>query len=214
MERRAFTLMELLIAMAVLLAIMSLVMPGVYSRLATSRGQEARRMIDASIIQARAAAARSGDAVRVYAHVRADGAIDIVHEPLRADDADDSFDEALEPFMVDGAEIAPDEMRAEERSSAAEINVTLPDGCRVMLMSVLRSYESLDTIDEDEQPVPEPDRTIAILLPNGDAMPGATLALVTPRQRAFEFSVRTWTGGVEFVPWDPEEEPADGGELP
>lgn len=212
MERRAFTLMELLIAIAVMVAIMSLVMPTVYARLSTSRGQEARSMIDASVIKARAIAARTGDAVRVFAHERSDGSVDIVHHSMRTDGTDASFDELIAP-LISGVE-------ADEQTIAplrhAEIDVTLPPGCRIILMSALEAYQSVEALelDHEEHAISEPDRTIAVTLPDGAALAAQSLALITPRQRAYELSVRSWGGGVSFVRWEPVEEGALGVELP
>lgn len=210
MNLRAFTLIELVIALAVVLAIMSLVMPGVYARLIASRGQEARRMIDSSVIAARAAAARTGDPVRVMTRHRADGIVDIVHVRLRERGSDDALAGALDPEMVDDASAMLDD----EQRRDAEIDLSLPTGCRVSALSTLESYGSVEAMVEDEQLVGESDLTVAILMPDGSAMPGRSLVLITPRGFAHRLSVREWSGGIAFERWVPEDERESEAVLP
>jgi len=198
MIRRALTLLELMIAVAVVLAIASLVMPAVLSRLTATRDEEARVMIDSTIIEARADAARSGVPVRVVAHEAADGRIQIIHEPMREDEDAD----APAPAEVVGME---DEARADvERARGSTVRVTLPPGCSFVLRSRLVSLDSIEALDEEAPEARAPDRTIAIVLPDGGAIAGTALALRTPFGRVYEMAVGTWTGGATFERWDPE----------
>ena len=89
--------------------------------------------------------------------------------------------------------------------SGAETHLRLPPGCRFELRATLDDVGSLEALLEEERE-PAPDRTIAILLPDGGAITGAQLVLVTPRRRAYVMSVRTWGGGAAFDRWEAESE--------
>ena len=206
MNRRGMTLLELLIAIAVIVAVSSLVMPAVFARLVATRGDEAMTMIDAAIVEARALAAREGRPVRVTTHSRTDGDVQIVFEVWRQHEDDELGAATLLPASEadSSAVVAPD-----GRERGAYVHVELPTGCRVSPVDELVADADgaivLDA-EEDGARLVTPDRAIAVLMPDGVAVRGDALALITPRGRAYEMRVGSWVGGVSFTPWSPEED--------
>jgi prepilin-type N-terminal cleavage/methylation domain-containing protein len=201
MDRRAFTLLELLIALAILVAMSSLVMPGVLARLTVARGEEARTMLDASIVEARGVAARSGEVVRVVSHEQADGRFAIVHETMRLDDDDaPASDDGLLGLVNERA------ARPAGADRRTTVHLVLPDSCRLMTVADLEAAieRGGGLVAERAPDAPhEPDRIVAVVFPDGGLAPGEELALVTPRGQAYKMSVRHWGGGVAFEAWDP-----------
>lgn len=211
MDRRALTLLELLMAVALLVALASLVMPMVFGRLAATEASEAPSQLVASIVQARAQAARTGEPVRVIAKTGEDGVVRIVHEPVRASvDSESAFVDL--PTTPDGGMTAREPIDS-PKADGAYVDLTLPKGCRIVSVASLEDQpvasggapaDAIEPVD-DEGAVEPSERALAILLPDGGAIAGERLALRTPNGLAYELSLDRWGYGAKLERWQAED---------
>jgi type II secretory pathway pseudopilin PulG len=199
--RRALTLLEVLVAIALLLALFGLALPNIMSSLDERAFENAAEMTTAHLLLARAEAQRSARPIEVR----------YVPDAPRLE---------ARPFMLDGAAVTADVdeedadtgLRADALLDDEDETVAilpeawayrrLPDGVRLTLLPP----ETPDEIDpraegfEDEPPEDEEETAflLAVYLPDGSVMVGDEVWLRGADGRAGRLRLNAWTGLPSF----------------
>ena len=190
MPRRAFSLLEVLIAIAVVAAIASVVFVNLPALTTRARFEAATRQLESAAAIVRSDAMRGGRALTLIASER-EGAWRL----------------EVEEFGDDAA----------EEGATRRVVMELPSGVRV---SAARPRPVEDgafaPVVEADAAAAEPDRVdICVLLPDGSAW-GEVKYVVGPGERLAEVRVGAWTGAarVTEVPWPAATDQAADEERP
>ncbi len=198
MPSRGFTILELLIALALLVAMASLVLPVLVSRSAGYAFDEALRQTRSAAMACRADAQRTGECVEFRAVTLADGRTALVGGLLRGGETTGEIEDEL-------AGVGVSELEGEERVRSSERQyVVLPKSTSV------RRPEALAILSEayaelDEGFVPEPMAweeetaetaaiSLGVFLPDGSFVAGEAVELVGTDGRSARLRVHPWTG--------------------
>lgn len=200
--RGAFTLLEILIALAIVVALLALVAQPLARRLGDSRFRETLSQIEAAMMLVRADAQRNGSAIEVFAR-----------------DGRAGFQ--LLGREVDFGQGAPPEDESSGQGTAHERLVfELPAGFVIGESELSSAPRKAESEGMAPPPVPvdeesgaggdaDPAGAVVVFLPDGSAARGTGSGVVTDRAgRRAEMKVNTWTGRVEVVPGAPA--PAGG----
>lgn len=207
MRRGAFTLFEVLVAIALLIAAASLAAPALARRMGAALFDESSRQLEGALALCRAEALREGRPVALIAQPARDG-LRLLARPIGDDDPVEGLGDASEPgdrgFGMPGegfgsADAAPRVPR--------EFPVfVLPSGVRVSAERPVPA-EALGWGGEGAEPRPGiapmdagfedgagGPLTIAVFLPDGGALETAPFWLVGPEGRSVEVRISAATG--------------------
>jgi prepilin-type N-terminal cleavage/methylation domain-containing protein len=196
--RRAFTLVELMVAIAVLIVIAALVLPSMDSISESSKFRSACDQLSSAASVCRAEAKRTGKPVAVVATMNEDGRQTIVSVPLGdvallEEDATIEVDSRVLMVMPAGVSI-----RAREKGASAAADAAAPISVGV-----------------DKQDA-ETTQSLIIYWADGGATASAPMVVTGPGGRSAGAKVNSWTGALSISSEpDPEvaaAEPEDEGE--
>jgi prepilin-type N-terminal cleavage/methylation domain-containing protein len=190
MPRRAFSLLEVLIAIAVVAAIAGVVFANLSGWTARSRFEAAIRQVESVVALVRADAMREGRALTLVAAER-DGAWRL----------------EVEEFGDEAAEEGADRRVVMELPSGVRVSAARPRPVEERLFA--------PAVEADAAPV-EPERVdVCVLLPDGSAW-GEVKYVIGPGERLGEMRVSAWTGAarVTEVPWPVATDQAADEETP
>lgn len=173
MRRRGFSMIELLIVVAIVVALGAVVSASLLGWGADARFEEASRRVESAFVIARADALREGRALAIMA---------------RPDRGRDGMDLVLETFDPEGG--------SEAGARPSRRLVALPDGVRVV--DRLESQDGAGTAapgaDAAVQAGAGGSVRLCVMLPDGGAWASAPVYLVGPGDRAAKIGVNRWTG--------------------
>jgi type II secretory pathway pseudopilin PulG len=226
MNRRGVTLLELLLAIALLLAVGGLVLPAMFDRLTERAFESSAEIVRSQLLLARAHAQTTGEPIEVLfegdpprvAARRFDAALAALDPRAGAADAPGprgSDDEPLEVLSMDDGE-APDALRIREpwadRLLADGVWIAdrggISDGEPAGLEVEAGPDAAGGVFDQDDAP-----RTIrlALFMPDGSAVLAEPVWVRDDHGRRGKLTVNQWTGLPSFErvmesPQEPEEE--------
>ncbi len=208
MRRGAFTLFEVLVAIALLIAAASLAAPALARRMGAALFDESTRQLEGAIALYRAEALREGRAIALIAQPARDG-LRLLGRPI-GDDEEPVEGVVDASGTVEGWFVSPGESAGSVWGSAVsqgEIPVfVLPSGVRVSAERPVPTeaiglgvasagagvgLSRLDGGFEAEADVP---LTIAVFLPDGGALETAPFWLIGPEGRSVEVRISAATG--------------------
>jgi prepilin-type N-terminal cleavage/methylation domain-containing protein len=181
--RAGMTLVELLIALALMVAVAGLALPNMFAILARSTAEEGRRQALGALAGARAEAIGAGEPVRVIAEPYAGG------WRLRA--------QSLAPER--NGRGAPEEL---EEGWTPETMAALPSGWIALAAQSAGASVAAAELIEAVEPV-----EVVTFLPDGGAMAPAERARFAAGERRFSLKVDRWSGRATL-----QTEPAGGSE--
>ncbi len=228
---RAFTLLEIIIAMALAATLVSLVSVAVFSRLREATFDETIRQTRSALAMIREDARRGGEALRLIARENDEGRIELVGLAFDAPVADPFSFESDAPLLgeIDTSRIAFDEhasgRSAFEDRAPGRVYLTLPSGYTLERMTpeqrdaALLAMESgrreeQDALDPDLLPpgfdggfgeIAHEPLTIGLFLPDGSVIAGEPPILSTPAGAMLEIKINPWTGSVSLEPLRPSD---------
>lgn len=211
--RSGLTLMELMIVMALMLALVSVVTPLVFSRLQSSVFDETVRQLGSSLSLCRTDARLTGHPVRLVAVTGEDGLVVLVGVPMTSRSERDSA-------PADGGRDAGTvNLAGLDLARTGRRYLVLPRGYR--LTRDLDGDQLTEALQESAAltdafvPVPDPgfdpgglgdgDRraltpplTIAVFLPDGSALTGDPVRMVAANGVMLDITIGAWTGAASL----------------
>lgn len=193
MPRRAFSLLEVLIAIAVVAAIAGVVFANLSGWTGRARFEAATRLVESAAAMVRADAMREGRALSLVAVERPDG-----------------WRLEVEEFGVEIAEDSP---------TGRRVVVELPSGARMSATRPRPAEDEMLTVTPSINAQPGPEEServdVCVLLPDGSAW-GGLKYVIGPGERLAEVRVSAWTGAarVTEVPWPTPTDPQADEERP
>ena len=195
MSRRAFTILELMIALALIVTLAALVMPSIGRLVHSTEVETTARNVESMLTMARADAQRDGQAIVVYAQSRMDGLIGL-------------YSQVFDPRQEMGQDRRP------------PVLLTLPKG--MSFSSTPPEQKGLGEFmgpdDGLDRPVDDvaggggefepgqllgiggPDRLeLVIFLPDGSGLGRGSRYLHVVEGRGFELVLNQWTGAVTLA---------------
>jgi type II secretory pathway pseudopilin PulG len=199
MIRRGVTLLELLLAIALLLALGALVLPALFDRLAQRAYESSAEIVRSQLLLARAHAQATGEP------------IEVLFETAAARVAARRFVPGL---------VAPEPLVADQEQSPESLGVPEPWARRDLADGVWITDRGDDPADElpDEPAAPDTDEIprsirLALFMPNGSAVLAEPVWIRDDHGRRGRLTVNLWTGLPSFEPRaaisQEEEEPQD-----
>lgn len=225
MRSRGLTLLEVMIALGLILALMTVALPAVLHRLPGTVWDETLTQLRAGVRHAAVDCRRAGEPLELVAREEATGrwvleARPLSAPPLEAMDAEDA--RVLTPGELEEAARLAEAMSV---AAGARVYMRMPREYRVTrlndearaALSALPTNEELDAsmpMEEREQAaeamhdalaeaLSEEDGaaatevTLAILMPDGTAITGEPVVLLGPGGRRAELSVRAWSSELD-----------------
>jgi prepilin-type N-terminal cleavage/methylation domain-containing protein len=181
MGRQAFTLLELLVALALLVVVTGLALPALVGRMEGARLDAALRVVGAAVVSARAEAQERGEPVVLLA--------------VRSGTGDRLVIESLER----GEEGESRGARGSEGVSSLQTWAELPEGVNLDLNPPAESHAGEQLAESSSQRA-APLR-LAIFLPDGAAA-GCGTVYLRSGERTFAITLNRWTGGVSTTELD------------
>ena len=234
--RGAFTLLEVLIALSLLVLLVGLTLPAIGDRVRKAEFEAACRDFQSSFAVARAESQRRSEALRFIAAPAGRGRLGLFIEPITSEGAADNF-EVVADEQANSADPSPLESEPEVLRSRRILLATLPSRLRITstqptpeLFGPAGSIESaaapampdIDTPAASDLPTAEPsppdeplqEIAIAILLPDGGAIYSQPRYLALSASLVRKLQINAWTGvcTLEPIPVDPQllgEDPQD-----
>lgn len=190
MERRALTILELLIAIVLVASLTALVVPAVLGRVGDFSLDAAARQVEAAFIAARAQAQREGLPVAVMARPEAGGGVGVFIEAMEAPEepSEDGFAPA-EP-LVAAWTVLPSRVELTDSAGEGDLGEFSPaqDG-------EAGELQGDDGTDRDET---APPLLVAVVLPDGTASLEGERYLEGPGGERLRLRVNRWTGAARF----------------
>lgn len=228
---RAFTLLEIIIAMALAATLVSLVSVAVFSRLREATFDETIRQTRSALTMIREDARRGGEPLRLIARENDQGRVELVGLAFDAPVADPFSFESDGPYLgeIDTSRIAFDEhaggRSAFEDRAPGRVYLTLPSGYTLERMTPEQRDAALLAMESgrrEEQDALDPDLslpgfdggfgevaggplTIGLFLPDGSVIAGEPPILSTPAGAMLEVKINPWTGSVSLEPLRPSD---------
>ncbi len=230
---RAFTLLEILIALALATTLVSLVSVAVFGRLREATFDETIRQTRSALTLIREDARREGEPLRLIARENDEGRIELVGLPFDAP-VEDPFaieDEDSARGEIDTTRIAFEEDSTQRTTmddrAPGRIYLTLPRNYKLERMTPEEREEALELMEpgrreeqaaldaemlsgfQDEMngfgfdDLQEGPVTIGLFLPDGSVIGGEPPILTTPSGAMLEIRINPWTGSVTLEPIRP-----------
>ncbi len=221
LDRRGFTLMEVIVVLGIVLALASVIAPVVITWRQASRLESAGSQVEAALIMARADAQRQSAPVRVMARMNGSGEVELVAEAVSLDDRRGRADAG---GLFDGGEREGDGGSLNPKSASGEpapttVSCTLPRG--VVVRDALPD-ETLPSAADGAGPGDGERRAgagvasgasgslgsservadrsewvlLALFLPDGEVVRPGPRYLIDSRGKAAEVRVDSWSGRV------------------
>lgn len=225
MRATGFTLLEVVVTLAVVVALSALVVPSVSGRLAGESASAVMREIRAGVAMGRTDAIRDAEPRRVVFVTDASGRVTrLVSRGLEQREAVAPAPRFVGPVLDDPAPVAA------EQAESDVVLLELPRGSRVSRRApVVEGIDGLPVEDLDPEAGaegPEPETwdqergesavTLGVLLPTGAAVAGATVFVTLTGGVTLEARLDAWTGDAIVTRWvapSPEDEWPDEPEL-
>lgn len=229
---RGFTLLEVVITLAIIIALGSLVMPAVSSGLGGQTGRSVQQDIRAAVGMARSDAIRTGEASRVVFVRTADGrSLRLVSRPLHPTEPAETRPRFVGPVLDDPAPMGA----GATVEKTEELLLELPRGASVS--RVAPAPERWGDAGSETEPG-DPDRsamdspadgadwgslgagdrsagtTIGVLLPTGGAVPGSPVYIELPGSWTLVVTLDGWTGDAIVTRWEPSTDENEFGSGP
>lgn len=189
MRSRGFSLIEILVAMAIMVMLAGIVLPIGLSRLNANSFSATQRQLASAVSIARADSQRRGVLLHLVAVESMNGvAIWSIERPVEGDaEAPERRSFLLE--LPGGASLAdlPRE-ESEEEADADEERAEEPRG---------------DSRQEGEGEAERSERTICVLMPDGTVVSAEPLVLVGRGGERARIDINPWTGGMNFPRLEP-----------
>lgn len=172
MERRGFSLLEVLVALAVLLAITGIALPSLLGRVSGVRLDTGVRQFGAVVVSVRAAAQERGAAIELVALLRGDSE-ELATRELRGGSVEEPGD-----------------------GPTASVQAVLPTGLRLsMEPPPALGADAFDIPAAEPIAAVEESRRLAVFMPDGSVVAKGPVYLSGYGQD-FELTLNRWTGGV------------------
>lgn len=205
--RAGFTILEILIALSIVIAIGALAMPSLWGLSSSVRMREAGRIVTDAVAEARTEAQKRGVAIRMQTKTTAEGRTVLVGEAA-------SVRTALEDLRQDAT--TDDGGASSEKRVPALVWAELPEGCtlaREMDEAGEEGAGGLELSAEQKAGLP---RWLWVVLPDGAVSSEGSSTLKGPGDRRASVVVNKWTGLVrvrEEVGKDAGTRTADGAKV-
>lgn len=204
MLHRGITLIELLIAIAILLTIGAIVTPIMTRTLDERRFESAAERVELQLLLARSYAQRSGDPIEV--RFETDSRRIVARRFLDGDETGDFSDRRQPPaqrehaqrhdfagtFDDDDAGVIAEAWTERVLSRGIRLHDQPPQ--RTMASAAIRRQAAMD----DAPAIEEESIRIAVFLPDGSALLARTIWLADDRDRLGRIRISTWTGTAKY----------------
>lgn len=196
MRSRGFSLIEILVAMAIMVMLAGIVLPIGLSRLNANSFSATQRQLASAVSIARADSQRRGMLLHLVAVESVNGvAIWSIERPVERDT--DSLPRRSFLLELPGgakfAELPRDEWEEDPDAEAEDIEEQREDVSR-----------------EDEDETERSERTICVLMPDGTVVPAEPLVLVGRGGERARIDINPWTGDLSFPRLEPLDSLEDG----
>lgn len=195
LKKHGFSILEVLIALSIVMAIAALAMPNLVGLSKTVRMQEAGRIVEDAVAEARTEAQRRGVAIRLHAETSADGRTVLVGNAASVHDAvEESSSSNKESASRDP------EVRGPFHFGQALVWAQLPEGCS--LDTELSADDAEPKVDANAGWEPTADQKanlpkwLWVVLPDGAVSSERPSTLKGPGERRASLVVNRWTGSV------------------
>ncbi len=211
MPCRAFTLLEVVVSLAILIALAALVVPSVQGRIGGESARSVSREIAAGIGLARSDSIRESSARRVvFVAETARQPARLVARPLGEAGAGDQVPRFVGPILDD-----PPASGGEEGASADVLLLELPRGAS--LSRIPPAAPAVESAGDPDPALGTPglggsawgdpantaEITLGVLLPTGGAVPGAPVYVTLAASWTLVVALDPWTGDATVTPWEP-----------
>ncbi|MGQ0626939.1 MAG: pilus assembly FimT family protein [Phycisphaerales bacterium] len=211
MNRRAFTLWELLVALSLLLLIGAVVVPVGHTWFRSAQFEEARMQLESALASARSEAQRDSCPVRIEVRSGTDGICHVVKISLQSTEGPRAAGSL--PFPV-STQTSPDvAMAAEADDARTETVATLPRSVVVSASSDVpsagaESEGETGTVEQVSSGMTSPEGAaapfaLATFMPDGEAVSCSAFLLTSSQGRAVRITIDGWTGRVRVESVDP-----------
>lgn len=190
-----FSIIEVLIALSIVIAIAALAMPNLVGMSKTVRMQEAGRIVEDAVAEARTEAQKRGVAIRLHAETTPDGRTVLVG---KAASVHDVMNERL--FGGNESKGAASTVPGPFGISQALVWATLPEGCSLDTESSSGESEPKAEANQGWEPNDEQKANLPkwlwVVLPDGAVSSEHQSTLKGPGDRRASLVVNRWTGSV------------------
>lgn len=212
MKGRGFTLLEVVIALSLVLALGALVMPAVSRRLGGARGDAAMRELRAAIAEARTDAIRESRPMKIEFVSASDAGVRVVASVFETQGASASVPTRFVGPVLDEPS-APDP----RGSGGDRLLLVMGRGSSVSRVAPTFTPGDIegDAVERPENgdvealgsgaelPGSEARVCLGIMLPTGGAVPGAAVYVTLAGSSTLEVVLDGWTGAARVTRWEP-----------
>ena len=196
-RKHGFSILEVLIALSIVIAIAALAMPNLVGMSKTVRMKEAGRIVEDAVAEARTEAQRRGVAIRLHAEASADGRTilvgkaasvhDVVNERLNGESESKEADQSLPGWS---------------RFGPALVWAKLPEGCSLDTDVTPEESDPKSEGNQGWEPTTEQKANLPkwlwVVLPDGAVSSEHQSTLKGPGERRAALVVNRWTGSVRM----------------
>lgn len=194
---QGFSILEVLIALSIVIAIAALAMPNLVGLSKTVRMQEAGRIVEDAVAEARTEAQKRGVAIRLHAETMSDGRTVLVGKAA-------SVHEVVNEGGQDelGSKDAPETTLGMSRFGPVLVWAKLPEGCTLDTESGTEEVEPLQEATQSWEPTADQKANLPkwlwVVLPDGAVSSEHASTLKGPGERRVSLVVNRWTGSVRM----------------
>lgn len=194
---QGFSILEVLIALSIVIAVAALAMPNLVGMSKTVRMREAGRIVEDAVAEARTEAQKRGVAIRLHAETTADGRTvlvgkaasvhDVVNERLHGESEQQEGEQSLPGFSRFGPSL---------------VWAKLPEGCSFDTEMNAEGAEPKGEANAGWEPTAEQKANLPkwlwVVLPDGAVSSEHQSTLKGPGERRAALVVNRWTGSVRM----------------